>query len=318
MRLCGWVLVGLLDFSSLAQAEERWVAVGYGGRRMVSTDGQKWEITAEWAQPGADDGNNLMSAVFADGKFVAVGGGGGGPSAAGHILVSKDGRERKEVLSTKSRVNPIVYGDGRFVVGVSGFPSGKLMWSKDAETWTDGDKISEKGYTHFRGGAFGNGVFVLVGNGGAGGKTSWAIATPDGEKITSERNDLPGHGTIVFGAGRFLMLTSHTAADIVSSTDGATWTTVKFNDDAKFQWLAWSGKEFLAGNSKSIYRSSDAEKWSHEAATVRGIVKWTDGTRLITSSWPGKMSFSDDAKTWRDAPALPTNGINVVVGADVR
>ena len=50
----------LCVIGSPAWAEEVFTAVGYGGRRMVSTDGLNWQITAEWAQTGGDDGNNLM------------------------------------------------------------------------------------------------------------------------------------------------------------------------------------------------------------------------------------------------------------------
>jgi len=299
--------------SSIAAAEDRWLAVGYGGRRMVSTDGIKWEITAEWAQPGGDDGNNLMSATFAQGKFVVVGGGGGGSNAAGHILVSNDGREWKEVFTDKARVNPIVFGNDRFVVGTSSYPSGKLMWSKDAETWAKGPGIQTKGLTHLRGGAYGNGVFVLVGNAGGSGGRSWAIVTPDGEKITSERDDLPGHGTIVFGAGRFLMLTSHSKAELIGSKDGATWEAVKVADDATFNWLVWSGTEFIAGDSKTAFRSTDGGTWKKSDIKARGDVKWSDGTRFITSSWPGKMAFSVDGQKWQDAPPLTANGINRVI-----
>ena len=95
---------------------------------MVSTNGSQWEITEEWAQPGGDDGNNLMSAVFAQDKFVAVGGGGGGANGAGHILVSRDGRAWKEVFTDKGRINPVLFGNGRFLVGTSSWPSGKLSW----------------------------------------------------------------------------------------------------------------------------------------------------------------------------------------------
>lgn len=97
-----WIRLSLLVLMfpvPAATAADLWLAVGYGGRRMVSTDGVKWEITAEWAQPGGDDGNNLMSAVFAQEKFVVVGGGGGGQNAAGHILVSSDGRRWNEVFT---------------------------------------------------------------------------------------------------------------------------------------------------------------------------------------------------------------------------
>ena len=105
-------------FAIPAQADDKvWVAVGYGGRRMISYDGQLWKITAEWAQPGKDDSNNLMGLVYAQDKFVAVGGGGGGKTGGGHVLVSPDGTSWQEVWKAPGRINPIVYGNGRFVVG---------------------------------------------------------------------------------------------------------------------------------------------------------------------------------------------------------
>lgn len=303
--------------AEIACAEDVWVAAGYGGRRMISTDGLNWEITAEWAQPGGDDGNNLMSLVYAEDKFVVTGGGGGGKTGAGHILVSRDGREWKEVFSGRSRINPIVHGQERFVVGSSGYPSGKLMWSEDGETWNPGAAIQTKGLTHFRGGAYGNGVFVLVGNAGGQGGRSWAIVTPDGEKITSERDDLPGHGNIVFGAGRFLMLTSHAQADLITSTDGAEWQPVKFADGTTFSWLVWTGQQFIAGNGKVAYVSRDGVKWTKSDFPVRGNVKWSDGQRYITTSWPGKMAYSPDGSKWQPSPPMTANGINRVVHGSV-
>ena len=68
------------------------VAVGYGGRRMASRDGQTWEHIQQWADKGADDLNNLMGLAFGKGKFVCVGGGGfSRETQGGHILVSTDG-----------------------------------------------------------------------------------------------------------------------------------------------------------------------------------------------------------------------------------
>jgi hypothetical protein len=305
--------LALLSLAAPALAAERWLAVGYGGRRMVSSDGMQWEITGEWAQPGADDSNNLMSAVFAQGKFVVVGGGGGGKTAAGHILTSYDGREWVEVYTSKSRINPVVYGNGRFVAGVSSFPSGKLLWSDDGSKWNDGASIAKKRLTHFRHGAFGNDRFVLVGNGGEGGKMSWAITSQDGTTIATERDDLPGHGVVVFGAGRFLMLAGHNKAQLLSSEDGDRWEAVAIEGAPKFNWLVWTGSEFVAGDGKTAYRSTDGQRWNSETLTARGNVKWSDGQRFITSSWPGKMAYSKDGRSWQESPPMPANGINVVV-----
>lgn len=316
-----WLLLLLLwAVADVSRAEEKvWVAAGYGGRRLISTDGRTWTITGEWSQPGGDDGHNLMSAVHAEGKFVVVGGGGGGKTGAGHILVSSNGRDWREVFTDQGRVNPVVAGNGRFVVGTSSWPSGKLMWSDDAETWNKGAAIQTPGLTHFRGGAFGNGLFVLVGNGRvktAEGNTKeihWAIASPDGERIVSERIDLPGHGTIVFGADRFLMLTSHDKASLISSKEGAAWEPVTVAADATFHWLVWTGKEFLVGNRRQAFRSADGIAWTTADVVSRGNIVWSDGTRFISTSWPGKMAYSPDGKQWHDAPPLPANGINRVV-----
>jgi hypothetical protein len=307
-----------------ALAGDLWLAVGYGGRRMVSSDGRQWEITAEWAQPGADDKHNLMSAVHAQGKFVVAGGGGAGASGGGHVLVSKDGREWRHTLQDKSRIHPVVFGSDRFVVGTSSYPSGKLMWSSDAEEWTEGGEIEKKGLTHFRGGAYGNGLFVLVGNGSAKdaeGKNvpfHWAIATPDGERIVSERTDLPGHGKIVFGAGHFLMLTRHADAALIRSKDGADWAEVRLPEPAKLSWLVWTGGEFLAGDHRQAFRSRDGLEWENAAIKARSGIVWSDGTRFIATGWPGRMAFSPDGHSWEKGSDLTDNGINVVVHAPAR
>lgn len=307
-----------LLFLGTAQAADLWLAVGYGGRRMVSSDGKLWEITAEWAQPGGDDGNNLMSAVWAKDQFVVVGGGGGGPTGAGHILVSKDGREWTETHKDRERINPVVFGGDRFVVGTSSYPSGRLMWSADAVKWNEGAKIAAKGYTHFRGGAHGNGVFVLTGNAGGNGGVSWAVVSPDGEKITSERNDLPGQGRIVFGGGHFVMMAGNSNVGLIRSKDGIEWVPVELPDDARVSWLVSAEGSLLAGNGKALFASSDGVKWRATATNARSNVLWSDGKRFIGSNWPGKMTFSSDGKSWENGNELTANGINRVVKAGTK
>src|SRR5436305_12472051 len=90
-------LCALTTLSTFA-ADGLYVAVGYGGRRMTSTDGKTWENVQQWADKGADDSNNLMSVAFGKGKFVCVGGGGWTrDTQAGHILLSTDGKEWRAV-----------------------------------------------------------------------------------------------------------------------------------------------------------------------------------------------------------------------------
>lgn len=317
------LIATLCSFAVEVRGDELFVAVGYGGRRMVSTDGLKWEITAEWAQPGGDDGNNLISGVFAEGKFVVVGGGGGGNSGNGHVLVSTDGRAWKEVYEAKNRISPIMYGKvggkGRFVAGGT---NRKLLWSGDGEAWHEGARIEDPVCTHFRAAAFGNERFVFVGNHGGNAGPHWVAVSPDGETVSHVKTDLPGHGALVFGGGKFFMLTSHTNADLIASADGVKWDPVTVAADekstdkvaAKVRWIVWTGSELLAEANRAIYRSTDGGAWTKTDLTApRGTVMWSDGKRFITTSWPGKMAFSADGKTWTDAAPLTANGINRVI-----
>lgn len=296
--------------AAFVSAEDLFVAAGYGGRRMVSTDGLTWEITEEWAQPGGDDGNNLMSAVWAEGKFVVVGGGGGGRSGDGHVLVSTDGREWKRTRHTFNRINPIVYGDGRFVAGA---PDRSLIVSDDAVTWTEGARIEDDACTHFRGGAYGNGRFVFVGNHGGGGGPHWSAVSKDGSTIDGVRTDLPGHGRIVFQGSRFLMLTSHTKAGLIASPDGLDWKRVAIEGVESFEWLVDAGDAAIVGNSEGMWTTSDGEIWTKRDGASRSHVVWSDGKRFIATGWPGKMFFSPDGVEWKASPPLTDNGVNVVV-----
>lgn len=296
---------------TLAQAADTWVAVGYGGRRMISNDGVKWEITAEWASNGGDDSNNLMSLAYGHQKIVAVGGGGfARDQQAGHVLVSKDGREWREVYTDKFRINPVVFGDGRFVAGG---PDRALVWSDDGEQWKRGGRVDDDGFPAwamwFRHGAFGNSKFVMMGECGAKKEYYWALATGDGSEL-SFRRDLPPLRGLAFGAGLFVGV-GHGV--IVVSEDGKDWRQQARAADEKLEWIHWTGQNFVTGGAKKSLISKDGQTWEDCTLRAPGKPLWTDGTRWITASWPGKMSFSADGSRWASSPVLPPNGINKVL-----
>lgn len=289
------------------------VAVGYGGRRMSSRDGVKWENVQQWAEKGGDDSNNLMSLTFGNGRFVAVGGGGFAKDGqAGHILVSTDGMQWREVRKEAFRVNPVVFGGGRFVAGG---PERQLLWSGDGETWEHGAQVAAEGFPGwamwFRHGAYGNGTFVFMGEGGAKKDFYWCIASADGSKADFRR-DLPQLRALAFGAGLFVAVGDGV---IVTSRDGRAWTKQE-RPGEKFDWLLWTGTGFLCGAGRQTLASKDGLAWTPSPLKPQGKPLWTDGTRFITSSWPGKMSFSPDGKTWVSAgQPEPPMGVNKVISA---
>lgn len=290
-------------------ADERdvWVAVGYGGRRMISTDGRNWEITAEWKQPAGDDKFNLMDVVCVDGKFVAVGGGGRGKDKGGHILISEDGRQWQPIRTDSNRVFPIVFGDDRFVVGA---PNRQLLWSNDAENWFSGAKIPDPVATHFRMGAYGNGVFVFLGNHGGKKLPYWCMTTSDGRQLTSFDKSFPRVRAIRFAKGRFVLVGDKGFCR--SSVDGKNWESHDVDPSQDLRYLVWSGEKFYAGGRK-LYTSADGREWGETEYRVKGDLLWSDENLFISSGWPGKMFYSTDLKSWKRSPELTENGINRVV-----
>ena len=302
----------LLGLSALqAFGAETWVGVGYGGRRIVSQDGLNWEITAEWAPAGKDDSNNLMAAAFGAGKFVVVGGGGWSKDTqAGHILTSGDGRKWEEVKTLPFRVNPVVHSGRRFLAGG---PDRTLWFSDDGLSWTQGAQAQTTGIPNwalwFRHGACGNGVTVFMGEAGAKKEFYWCMASADGTHVDF-RSDLPQLRALAFGGNSFVAVGNGL---IITSADGKAWLKQERPADEKLEWIHWTGKVFIAGGGKSMITSTDGKNWQPSPLRPPGRVLWTDGTRFITSAWPGKMSFSADGKTWKASPPMTPNGINAVV-----
>jgi hypothetical protein len=251
--------LALLVIAARTLAAETWVAVGYGGRRMISHDGLKWEITAEWAEKGGDDSNNLMGLAYGLGKFVAVGGGGfAKDKQGGHILVSNDGREWREVHTESFRVNPVVFGGNRFVAGG---PDRMLLWSDDGENWIKDAQVPAEGFPGwalwFRNGAYGNGTFVFMGEGGAKKEFYWCIASSDGRTV-SFRRDLPKLRSLAFGNGVFVA-TGEGA--VITSHDGKQWVK-QDRPGEQLDWVLWTGKEFLCGGGRTGLSSADGKAWT--------------------------------------------------------
>ncbi|MGB8169186.1 MAG: hypothetical protein WCF18_16940, partial [Chthoniobacteraceae bacterium] len=238
-----------LAFASLLQcasaADGLYLAVGYGGRRMTSRDGQMWENVQQWADKGGDDANNLMGLAFGKGKWVCVGGGGfSKETQAGHILVSTDGVEWREVAKYPFRVNPVLFLGDRFVAGG---PAKQLLVSLDGEKWEEGEIAALPpeipGYAFWwRSGAAGNGVFVFMGNANKDQKTWWCLTTRDGKKIEHLSLTAPGSRGLAFGAGKFVAVNAN---DIFYSSDGREWDPAPSLPTDEYRGIVWTGKVFI-------------------------------------------------------------------------
>ncbi|HZE99522.1 MAG TPA: hypothetical protein VE981_21130 [Planctomycetota bacterium] len=304
------LLLLLLLPQAVPPSEGVYVAVGYGGRRLVSRDGVAWEISAEWAVDGKDDSNNLISVAYGKGRFVAVGGGGWTrETQAGHILVSKDGREWTEARKAPNRISPIVFGDDRFVAGAS---DKSLLWSEDGETWKPGGRIDYKDWAFwFRRCAHGNGTFVFMGNHGKDQKAYWCAVSRNAESIDHFATDLPVVAGLAFGAGLFVTVGAEGL--VQTSADGREWKRQTIANAGDFQQLAWTPKGFLAVGKKVAFTSADGQTWTALSKKPPCHLLWADATITIGTTWPGQMWNSTDGTTWTKGAGMTPNGINEVV-----
>jgi len=304
-------------FAADCVAADLIVGVGYGGRRVVSTDGKKWDISAEWIEKGADDSYNLMGITWGQGKFVAVGGGGWTKDTqAGHILVSTDGREWRETHKEPFRVNPVVFGNGLFVVGG---PERTLLFSRDGEVWQKGAQAAADGFPGwamwFRHGVYGNGAFVFMGECGAKKEYYWCISTKDGAALKF-RHDLPQMSGLAFGAGKFISVGKGV---MMTSTDGDTWTKVDATlavagpTKGGSPWIVWTGQGFICSDGKVTLTSADGAQWKTENYTIPCRISYADAKagRYLGSSWGGNLWYSHDGKKW-EKTALGGNAINMI------
>lgn len=310
------LILSLLLFSTVitTAADGLYVAVGYGGRRMTSRDGITWENVQQWAEEGKDDSNNLMSLTYGLGKFVCVGGGGWSKETqAGHILVSTDGKNWREVTKYPFRVNPVLFHEKLFVAGG---PSKQLLWSADGEQWNEGETLKlPEGIPSwafwFRGGAAGNGLFVFIGNANKDQKTLWCLTTRDGKTIENFTTRIPSIKGLAFGGGKFVLAGND---GLYTSVDGKSWERSSGSPTEEMTGVVSTGKVLLATSKTGLYESSNAINWkSIGKAPPCSLVCATD-SGMIGTGWPGKMFFTRDGQKWESAgQPSPGLGVNKVV-----
>ena|GEM_PF-683704 len=296
----------LIGCSSLAvSADGLFIAVGGGGRILTSRDGATWDKVNEWDNKWADDSNLLHSAAAGLGKIVVAGGGGWTrETQAGHILVSNDGKEWRDVAKYPQRVIPVLFHGERFVAG----GSNGLLWSTDGEKWNVGvtpDELKAKRAAasatpmkgvNFRKGAAGNGIFLITGD--ADGKVSWSVTTRDGKSIESFTVGSPPVGGVAFGAGKFLIAGRD---GVFTSTDALKWNREE-NAPADELWrVEWSGSEFITSGKKGSYRSADGTAWKPFGKKAPGWIAAAGPHGYVALNWGANLSFSLDGEKWTPA-----------------
>lgn len=301
------------SFSSVCYSGSKFIAVGYNGAFLLSTNGTNWanpwsNITdlflwdlsfvngqfiginperfffssngVSWSTtPVPTNTGRLYNLVFGDGLYVA-----GGEHRS--IWISTNGTDWS-YPATNLSIYPyggdtrVAYGNGVFV-GASG-EQADILTSPDGWNWTVQSLVTNVGdYVYFNGVTFANGRFVAVAN--------TAIATSlNGTNWHVLRTNLSLY-SVVGGAGRFVAVGGSTLA---SSADGTNWVSQFSNDPGTLTDVAYGAGWFVA--TTAAYSSSPALiKQPRPYWISPDGINWTRYT-VNTPQGMGPIAFGDGA-----------------------
>lgn len=237
--------------------------------------------------------------AFGQGSFVATWGWG----HPGTLQRSTDGQAWSDVLTDTPTFADLAYGNALFVA--CGNPT---RISADGVSWEEGGKLSFD--FNYRGIEFvpaGGGTFIVTGESGE----QRAISRSQDGKLwlsASTRPELCGQ--------QLRGIAGSEAATIVVSAKGHVCRSLDAGDTWSFAQLAerftspplWTGDEFLIYSGAELYRSPDAETWTHQTITPGSI-----SIGALARSPQGTLVAANDGwQVWYDKQQLfrSIDGVN--------
>jgi len=251
----------------------KYMAVGYNGTLLTSTDGVNWQRV----QVGYET-DRLTGIAYGNGKYVIVC---TASDYVAHIYTSSDGLSWTETAAIGSHwLYGVAFGDGKFVaVG----QSGKILVSPDGVVWQTINIDSMK-YTLLSV-AHANGKFVAVGMGSDTSKPKGGImVSTDGEHWT-ETHSHPTYTLwdVAHGQDTFVVVGGASSGNyyICTSTDGVSWTQRSAGVDyAQLQSVDYDGTKFVA-----VGRTSGTATISAFAITSTNGITWSGGGNKAKSNF---------------------------------
>lgn len=285
----------------------RFVAVGYGGRRLTSGDGEGWENDVEDVAQGGDDDRLLRGvcagSVGGETVVLAVGG-----SARGRVLRSVDGGVTWTLAVDDDRgwIGACAIDDEGVVIFVGSARSARSL--DGGRTLVDhAVQFFPAGGWQMRDATIDGGRFVAVGDLGVStsdeGVTWSAPAGPRGLARIA-RGD-------VFGVTRFVMIgfgVRATSSDLVAFSEAPLRNggDVVFFDD-RFLIVA-DGAQQVSTDGVAFTDAARPALSRVAAGVVNGR------TRLVGANFPDVRRVSDDGgATWRDVAREGENAIDDLV-----
>ncbi len=241
--------------------------------------------------------------------FVALGSG----ASLGRVIYSPDGVTWTETtiqgLNTSQTPN-VIYGNGKYVM-VQRFNA--IFYSSDGSSWAQ----ASAPFTIPSGSiAFGNGTFVIAGDGSSPYLTTGTVATStDGINWTATDTSItPGFQGIAFGNGLFVTRTRFggTHVTMAYSADGINWSTsqiLNYHTNLISYGPYFGGGQFIYHDSTNRIPYSNGTTWTPNTRSVSAlsVMIYGNGTFINTGTSTNQVSYSSDGINWSSS-TLPVSG----------
>jgi hypothetical protein len=320
-------------FSGLAYGNGRFVATGLRGLVRTSNDRTNWPITGQ----SLTYLGNLYGIKYINNQFMAVGNGAVSPGGFGEdspYLFSGSPTWTRRPSGIFSGIWDLAYGQGRYVVAnsfgiqtstngltwssassvlggqlagltfannlfVLTASSGGVSTSPDGVAWTV--RTSNTTRTLWAT-AYGNGMYVSVGNSSSGGAY---ITSGDGINWTNHTLSTVNFRNIAFNAGTFVAVGD---AGYIATSPGVGWTQ-RASGGGAFYGVCYGDGYFVAvGSGGTIVTSPDGVTWSGRnsgTTTTLERVAWGGGRFVATG---------DNGLILQSAPTEPSLATKPVAG----
>ena len=276
-------LLGEYSILDVSYLNDKYFAVGAGGKASYSTDGINWISLTPGENTGIKFGipegfgsalsNSARSSAYGNSKYVTVGSNGKASySDDGINWTSLTPGENTGIKFGTSTCNKIKFLNGKFYTVGTG---GKASYSTDGINWislTPGENTGMKfGISSIYSISYGNNTYVAVGDSGKASYSSdgvnWTALNPgDNSGI---KFGIYAAIEVIFADNKFIVVGYGGKASY--STDGINWTSL------------------IPGENTGIkFGTSDA---------VNDIAY--DGSKFVAVGWGGKSSYSYDGINWQ-------------------
>jgi hypothetical protein len=263
------------------------VAAGYQGQRIVSTNGRDWTDH----QVGKE-GEIYRTIAFGKGRAVTLGSFGGG-----NIYTSTADGKTWEPRGFKDGkftrfVRGACFGDGQFLA-VGADPAFALA-SADGLQWGEYQTLAvEKQFQVLRRVAYGNGRYAAIGDLGRRSVSKDGVQWTDVPKPDAAQTVID----LAFGAGVFVGVGLDGLC--MTSEDGLVWTRRYSGEEGEhLNSVLWTGERFVAVGQGATYFSPDGKAWERRPNRNAPLAAAYGAGGFVGTHWKGRIFYSEDALVW--------------------